>query len=805
MSTPEKRIPPDPIANLFTTVGPRDESEEHPIVKAIKASGKIPAMAKAFWDSLAPSDEEKRSPQAYGKRLQKISRSLLGVSSPEEFAAKTPAEQTEEMFTGFAGVTQPVAGFASRTFSRLEKAIETLPADKSTGFPGGKAPGGKWLASLMAKGGFKVKELEEVGLKQFLTDNSGEWLSREQLLEKARGGRIGVGERMFSQTAVPPKPLQWQRTDGGGSIIANYGDNLEEDFFEITEQPDGFYRVYDGRRGTSSRFTTFERAKQVVEDEYKIRNRSWEGERHRDFETYKGYTEPGGENYREIVLTLEGNEQKKQLFSSLEDQAEEAYAVGNRERYNELNRQANEVRKEIDRSKYVGGHYKDVADIDNVLAHIRLKDRVLPNGEKILFVEEIQSDWSKALRKRRQYEAIEKTFDDKISKLRDEETELYSSTETNPLTPERFAHAQKRSREISEEITNLHQERSEKIRSSGVNVGHTQVPEMPFEKAEDWVGLTMKRVIDEAVQGGYDRIAWTTGEQQAKRYNLRQVVEEIEWDKENGQLLTRNKHGEPVKAFDVKDPSDLDEIVGREIAEKLRNTPVDKVTEAELQEFTELQKTLTKKYNNDPAKVLLSDLLGTPEGDRFHELHRKINRGPVNPTLKGQQLEIGGEDHLKLYNEILPKTLENYLGKQFGVKGQLEPVGIFKNSSDAIRVVAEFADQASDADAPIAQTIAHLLKQNTPLSEIPSNFWMPESRKRAEKIIEDLKLAERGKTNLSLRLTPELKTKVSGGQPLLAGAPILGLGAMSGKKEEEEKSPFDLEVDPIRKLFRPVK
>ena len=40
-------------------------------------------------------------------------------------------------------------------------------------------------------------------------------------------------------------------------------------------------------------------------------------------------------------------------------------------------------------------------DEPNVLGHIRMNDRIGPNGEKILHIEELQSDWSKSLRKSR--------------------------------------------------------------------------------------------------------------------------------------------------------------------------------------------------------------------------------------------------------------------------------------------------------------------------------------------------------------------------------------------------------------------
>jgi hypothetical protein len=65
---------------------------------------------------------------------------------------------------------------------------------------------------------------------------------------------------------------------------------------------------------------------------------------------YETWTVPGGENYRETLLRLPGED------------------------------------------AYQSPHW----DQPNVLAHIRMDDRVGPSGEKILFVQEIQSDWHQA-------------------------------------------------------------------------------------------------------------------------------------------------------------------------------------------------------------------------------------------------------------------------------------------------------------------------------------------------------------------------------------------------------------------------
>jgi len=51
------------------------------------------------------------------------------------------------------------------------------------------------------------------------------------------------------------------------------------------------------------------------------------------------------------------------------------------------------------------------------------------------------------------------------------------------------------------------------------------VPDAPFEK--NWQELCLKRMIRYAAENGYDRVAWTNGEQQAKRYSVGEIVESI--------------------------------------------------------------------------------------------------------------------------------------------------------------------------------------------------------------------------------------------------------------------------------------
>jgi hypothetical protein len=59
------------------------------------------------------------------------------------------------------------------------------------------------------------------------------------------------------------------------------------------------------------------------------------------------------------------------------------------------------------------------------------------------------------------------------------------------------------------------------------------VPAAPFvQKTEAWLALALKRMIRYAAEHGYDRVAWTTGEQQAERYDLSKHVSAIGWTKQ---------------------------------------------------------------------------------------------------------------------------------------------------------------------------------------------------------------------------------------------------------------------------------
>ena len=62
----------------------------------------------------------------------------------------------------------------------------------------------------------------------------------------------------------------------------------------------------------------------------------------------------------------------------------------------------------------------------------------------------------------------------------------------------------------------------------------SRVPAAPFEK--NWHELAMKRMLRYAAENGYDRVAWTTGNQQAERYSLGEHIDFVSAEPYEAQL-----------------------------------------------------------------------------------------------------------------------------------------------------------------------------------------------------------------------------------------------------------------------------
>jgi hypothetical protein len=140
---------------------------------------------------------------------------------------------------------------------------------------------------------------------------------------------------------------------------------------------------------------------------------------------YEDWSLPGGENYQEVLLTLPSKIErinteidaltKKRKF--IRDKYGILASRGNIKLTADRKKEVDKITKELVElynkrevegniqkkrtGKAIGKAYKSSHfDQENILAHVRMDERTLSNGEKVMFIQEVQSDWAQEGRKR---------------------------------------------------------------------------------------------------------------------------------------------------------------------------------------------------------------------------------------------------------------------------------------------------------------------------------------------------------------------------------------------------------------------
>lgn len=251
--------------------------------------------------------------------------------------------------------------------------------------------------------------------------------------------------------------------------------------------------------------------------------------------THGDYNMPGGENYREIRVGLPSN--RPSLKNMSRDEYNAAVAKADAEGVNDF---TNSV------------HH---GDEPNVLFHLRVADHTDAEGKKGLLIDELQSDWHQKGRKT--------GYGDKLKTG-------YSIVEQEPG----FFQLQKEGMSMPM----AYGTKDHVIdRANYYQVFEKGVPNAPFK--DNWYQLGLKRAIKEAADTGMDRVYLTTGKRQIDRYEdaLRKNVDAIEYEPfkgENGELMfeiSGIKNGKEVISKDNLTYKELEELVGKDMADKIKN------------------------------------------------------------------------------------------------------------------------------------------------------------------------------------------------------------------------------------------
>jgi uncharacterized protein YidB (DUF937 family) len=763
-------------------------------------------------------------------------------------------------------------------FSAVDKAIDTLKQKKGTGE--------QILKEIEKAPGVKKEELELRKIGEKLKDKKS--ITQEEvrkLAEESPAPKINTIVKQKGNVGVPRnwKPsinenAQAVLDEFGVSPVVNPEDRRMLGFM-IEETGD----IVDASLLRSmlpedfgAEETNFRRLKDIVSSIQSDFNGTVNYLELGSGPKFEKYTTPGGENYREILLQMErpssaraalgGDpieltpaEAAERIGIMPDDFAEDSkvlyYPSGYYieklksgryisvvENRDILSRDLSEVEDFLASGMsselganiptFKGGHF----DEPNVLVHARVTDRTGPNGEKVLYVEEIQSDWHQAARKERdtfirdqmsrkavdierqtiaeldRLGATENTRENRALKqsiyddLYKKATEEFSKTVpkdmsySRPLSELGQMDAEDLLFNKGNELTSdqrswlrdylerweldvdgtpagqAAQESMTKEYQDFINNNVTKgVPDAPFKNTAN--ELAVKQILDLAANEGYDTVAFSPGSEHIKRYGMRQYMDTLTGKKDPSGLIELSGFRNDSRVVNKKGirPEELADYVGKEKAEKI-----------------------------------LSDLENSNEF-----------------MLKGEELEMTTKEGLgkkKIYDEIIPNYVRKYAQKEFGAEPGEIDISLGRGSKTYEQYLDEInADPYTHFDEDEIFDELHervmdkanvkgydfkgenadelwdqMMTREGPFEEIwhqaEQEMYQNKAKELAAKSpVETLKA-------FSVPVTPQMREKITGeGQKLFAAAPIVGVQGIPGMEEaqqafDSEGSDYDYET-----------
>lgn len=536
---------------------------------------------------------------------------FMAMSYPES-PIYPPDRYTPKGFTFEKGKLELLSAqhepFAPAFFSKMQQVLDAkLPNSFSS----------KQAMDIVRSGEIKEAEVKWSGIEDWLLENRDKKLTKEDLNNFLKMSELQVKEIAKDDTGH----LSYQEKEELNEITYRY----RQDADSVTDAE--YDRMIElGERDTIGKQNT----------------------------KFSQYTLPGGSNYREILFTLpvekvnllkdinwtekkvnynlssRGDNSKEQTEWTATINGTEAQIIHLPEKnkyvvdfktiqnaqfdtLSEAKEYINETANNINDLRFRDLRQTDVFksshwEEPNVFVHTRVDDRTV-NGKKVLFIEEIQSDWALAGRK----EGFKKGIKNLPEgwEIANPEGNIYKLYDTD-------GNVQRVTSAINYETAR--NQFLEGLDKEGV-------PDMPFKTS--WHEFVLKNILRKAAEEGYDSIAWTTGEMQAERYDLSKQVDHI----------TSHKY-ENSRYVDVSLP---DKLVSFEIDSN--------------------GKILDNKNTVLPDVVgeNLADVIGKDITEKI------LKQTEAQKKYAGNDLKIKPEWTTNLYDKVIPNFLNKY-GKKWGAK-----------------------------------------------------------------------------------------------------------------------------------------
>ena len=334
--------------------------------------------------------------------------------------------------------------------------------------------GANSVVNMLRGKGVKAEEIRWSGIVPFLEGKKS--VTKQELLDFINGSMLQIGEQISNEEG-------YGIVRDGENYIVLSSDGVVLDVWEKTVNPEDPEMVGWMSREEGDIASSVNELREYSSDWYGGEGTRW-----------SQYRLDGGENYRELVFTMPN--------SSYTNQAMRA-------------------------------HWGQ--DAEGVLAHARIQD-FYADGKKMLFIEEIQSDYHNEGHQSG-YQTVE--TDAKIDKLKAIAEKKFFALEdySTELTGyageweavEKTAKGAKLLREYRE---------AQDAYDNAMNDYVKKIPDAPFK--DNYHEYVLKRLLRMAAEQGYDSIGWTTADIQSERWS-KEYAEgyRIEYDQDIPKFLKK--------------------------------------------------------------------------------------------------------------------------------------------------------------------------------------------------------------------------------------------------------------------------
>ena len=481
---------------------------------------------------------------------------------------------------GLLGSTPQAPVSSAGFYSAAEQAALNLPRNKGTGQA--------LLNDLMKGADVKKDELQSMGLLESFANRPQ--ATKQDLIDYVQANKVDV--RQTVKTSRNPYPYQTAEEWQSAIFAAEKDQN-----WDLANELETAWNQFEGQVKSQK------------------------------IPRYESYTLPGGKNYREVLLTLPTKRELPSGYKVMQNPSTapnaQKYIVVDKsgERYGSGNTESDALNKYFEYhtpDAYKSSHW----DEPNVMAHLRLNDRVDVDGKKMTMIEEVQSDWHQAGR--------EKGYGTKLK-------ERYSFNELPDGRVQLLDNGQ---------LTSTSNDMKGALREAKAVDGYDYgVPDAPMK--DTWYQTALRKAVKDAIDSGSDRVGIPTGGRQAERFGK----------------------GKRVVGLDIDAP-EIDGMRGAQI-----RTDGGNYINIEL----DANGIITKGESGLASEFVgkkLEEMIGK-EGAT-----KALSVGDKAAGIKLDNVVVGGKGMKKYYDDIYPKYLDKF-AKKYGskvsdgsidVSGKFEPI-----------------------------------------------------------------------------------------------------------------------------------